>query len=260
MLLVFFDSFPKPSERFLHRDLEGLLERCAGVRLGALRRVYDEPPPFPVNSIYGNEASICDLLAGLFCPVFYACAFSALFRLGPCAFLFLLRRFGALRCIAKETPLPGRVHSMHGGWCGLAAWVLARRMRVPFSFSCHARDVFVQKRLLKFLLRRADHVITCNSKANAVVREAAPGACRSYFIPHPVSEPFRKRSSEGGYLLAAGLTGPQKGLSQPPAGFRDDTRATSVRRTQDSRCYGGAVGRSSAGSFAARLRLALRNG
>jgi glycosyltransferase involved in cell wall biosynthesis len=61
--------------------------------------------------------------------------------------------------------------------------------RCPFSLSCHARDVFVQHSLLKFLASRTDRIVVCNTAAQTeLLSITATMSTQTSLIRHPLPE------------------------------------------------------------------------
>ncbi len=170
-VVVVFDRFPEPSERFLHRELRELALRGRVHGLMVLQRKRTENLPAPIKVIVADEVSPVDWFRGVFSLSLWVCALVAGLALGPGALAFLIRRAALLARVSRRSHGASRVHSAHAGWCGLAGWVLSRMLKKPFSFSCHARDVFVQRRLLRFLASRADRITVCNTAAHAELKK-----------------------------------------------------------------------------------------
>jgi len=58
-----------------------------------------------------------------------------------------------------------RIHAHFAGIPSTVAWVAAAEVGVPFSFSVHARDAFVEPQFVAEKARAADRVFVCNSAA-----------------------------------------------------------------------------------------------
>lgn len=52
------------------------------------------------------------------------------------------------------------VHAHYATYPALAAWVIERLTGIPYSFTAHAHDIFVDRRMLRCKLERADFVAT----------------------------------------------------------------------------------------------------
>jgi glycosyltransferase involved in cell wall biosynthesis len=85
-------------------------------------------------------------------------------------------------------------------------------LRCPFSFSCHARDVFVQRTLLKELAALADRATSCNSEAFSVLQNIAPPSCSTSLIRHSVPSLAARQvpAGEQPVILAVGRAVPKK--------------------------------------------------
>lgn len=163
--VLFFDRFPVQSEQFVIREAAGLLREGFPVEIAALYRDFSANMPFACRGIWGNDASPIDRFRSWFSGAYWSAAFSALLKCGIPAFIFILIRpsaFGRFKRCFKDVRI---VHSMHAGYAGLAAWVVSRMIGGEFSFSCHARDVFVQNKLLRFLLSKVTRAVVCNRAA-----------------------------------------------------------------------------------------------
>ncbi len=210
-IALFFDAFPAPSERFLHREAALLAGRMPIV-VAALRKVRSELLPFPVKGVWGDECSVPDFFRSLLSGGWWVRSASLLFRRGPRASAFLLRRPRAFGKFASRLAGVRGVHSMHAGWCGLAAWHVARTLGVPFTFSCHARDVFVQTSLLGFLLGEARAALVCNEAAlEHAQSRLGPLADKLTLLRHPAPPLGPLPPDPGGArLLAVGRPVPKK--------------------------------------------------
>ncbi len=77
----------------------------------------------------------------------------------------LLKSYGTivlaldLACRLRSTP-PSRVHAHWATYPSTAAMVLADNLGIPFSFTCHAHDIFLQDHLLKEKIAHADIPVT----------------------------------------------------------------------------------------------------
>lgn len=68
----------------------------------------------------------------------------------------------------------GRVHSLWASGPGSSAYFLSRLFDVPFSFSCHATDLFVDHLFLEEKVRHADRIVTCTDFNRRYLLETFP--------------------------------------------------------------------------------------
>jgi glycosyltransferase involved in cell wall biosynthesis len=100
------------------------------------------------------------------------------------------------------------VHAHFGNVVSTAGWRAADVAGVPFSFSVHARDVFVEAQFLREKARAARRILACNSAAGTRAREQADvqDAAKVALVPHGLpldAYPFREHPASGAPLILA---------------------------------------------------------
>jgi glycosyltransferase involved in cell wall biosynthesis len=203
-------SWPSPSETFIAREVEAL--RASGVEV-------------EVFSLWGPEhrLSWAGVLGQLRHPL-ANCRWQfrllrALRREGRAA-LQAFWNLGAAFDLARHVERRGleRIHAHFGNLPSTLGWVAAQVARVPFSFSVHARDVFVEPQFLAAKARPADHIVACSSAAAERVRDLVdPSDARKVALIHhglPLERfPFAARpDTEERQVLAVGRFVPKKGF------------------------------------------------
>ena len=155
-LVLFFDRFPEPSERFLHREMCCLKRRGHNIEVATLTCIRSELLPCPVRVVSGDDYSPLDRFRAFLSASYWGRGFAAIPMLDLKRAVFLLKRPSVFGAFGRRFKEAGAIHSMHAGYCGLAAWAVADMLGVPFSFSCHAKDVFVQGGLSPVARRQND--------------------------------------------------------------------------------------------------------
>lgn len=70
----------------------------------------------------------------------------------------------------------GRIHAHYATHSALAALVAARLARLPFSFTAHAHDIYVDTTMLRAKLRAADLVVTISDYNRRLLERLCPSA------------------------------------------------------------------------------------
>ena len=157
-----FDTYPQPSETFLQREMDALQRMNFEIEIWALSA---KLPAFPITV-----------------PPF-----------------FLLGKMLHLNCTADYNRI-GRlwarnhlsaVDHIHSAWAGHTAQIAmaaARENNIPWSFSGHARDIWVRPRNLAAKLNGAAFATSCTHQGVEFLRSQIP-ACPSkvLFAPHGLS-------------------------------------------------------------------------
>ncbi|MCM2326649.1 MAG: glycosyltransferase [Lysobacter sp.] len=74
---------------------------------------------------------------------------------------------------------PGHVHAHFATYPSTAAMLLSRRLGVPFSFTAHAHDIFLEDHLLSDKVREAAFVVAISCFNRRFLRERVEGAARA---------------------------------------------------------------------------------
>ena len=221
-------EFPKPSETFLLRELRALAERGLDFVIVATRKLPEIPeaaglmervvlrPPLISTATAGAKLRFVATH-----PFRYLDAVVALFR----------GHWRSLReLVQAQTNLPRamavayglrrrgvtRIHALWANFPATLGWMMARGLRVPFSFSGHAWDVFVGGRMLKEKMRLATHAVACSAATAQRLKEIGgkSGARKVVLIHHGIEHdaaPEREAATEP-LILAAGRFEEKKGF------------------------------------------------
>ena len=221
-------EFPKASETFLLRELRELARRgldfviVATGRLpdipeaeGLADRVILRPPYLSLRSLCGE---VCFALTH---PLRYLDVTFKLLGGHWRNLRELLQVFANLpRAMAVGYALRRRgVRRVHALWANFPAtlgWMIARGLRMEFSFSAHAWDVYVGGRMLREKTRLADRVFACSrSAADHLKTRLSPRRARKVALLHHGIDfgnlPKRPETPEN-RILAAGRFEPKKGF------------------------------------------------
>jgi glycosyltransferase involved in cell wall biosynthesis len=222
-------EYPKPSETFLLRELRGLKARGLDFVIVATKRLDDAPEaagidaPVILRPSYFSWAALSAEVRFAFThPLRYLAILSALYRghwrriddavqvmqnvPRALAVGYELRRLGVTRVHALWASLPATI-----------GWIIARAFGMEFSFAAHARDVFVEGRMLREKAARAAFAVVCNRAAADRLREAVGArlAGRVALIHHGLDRAALPRRAAGeGFLLAAGRLERKKGFDR----------------------------------------------
>jgi colanic acid/amylovoran biosynthesis glycosyltransferase len=217
---VIVGAFPQWSERFIAREISELLRRGIQATIFALRR---GALPF------GDDTELDPLRSRLqFLP-----------RTLTAAVLHLGRPPSGAQgtAVHRELGLPGlarsmksrslvralrqggftHIHAHFANWPSTLGWLAARETGLPFTFSAHARDLFVEPQLLEEKAADAVAFFACHRRAFERLRELGS---RAVLMHHglPLDEfPFRDAQRTPGpgqpaRLVCAGRFVPKKGL------------------------------------------------
>jgi len=232
-VLYVVSMFPCLSETFIVREVEQLIERGVDVRIVSLRHCSESlvqssaaalmprvlQPRGWRDSLRGLArtvkarptrlaACVAGLVAGLWRqPVVLGKSLVALWR--------TLGMIGAI-----ETFQPELVHAHWATYPSSMAWCLKTLLDVPFSFTCHAHDIFVEDQMLGRKLAEAALAVTISDFNVRYLSEChgtvwAPGQMQVVHcgvdrrrLPDPAQAPER----EDGLVVSVGRLDPIKGF------------------------------------------------
>jgi len=222
--------FPSLSETFIVREISSLIERGVDVRIISLKK------SFP--GLLQNDAST--LLDRVRHPQPTAVALRdtwRAFRLNPRAVwrasiaiiadswrkpMVAAKSVGALFRALQHVPWlqqfdPQLLHAHWATYPSTAAWALGEVLNRPFSFTCHAHDIFIEKQLLARKIHEAALAVTISQHNVDWLRiHATPHAAEKLKVIHcgvdlertPLSMGIREPRS----MLAVGRLDPVKGF------------------------------------------------
>ena len=112
---------------------------------------------------------------------------------------------------------PDIIHAHWGTYPSTAAWALAKMLRKPFGFTCHAHDIFIDDQLLKEKIEGAAVPVTIsNYNVDWLTRHATPVARERLNVVHCGVDlgalPFRRDGREQCLIVAVGRLDPIKGF------------------------------------------------
>jgi glycosyltransferase involved in cell wall biosynthesis len=242
-ILYIVSLFPCWSETFIVREIMGMLRLGIDVRIVSLKHPAEK-------LVQSDAAALLDRVS--YPAVWWRTALAAL-----AALLFhpfrelgdLARIFGGLRqhpgALAKTLVVwwrtlgllpavralaPTHIHAHWATYPSTAAWLLSKRLGIPFSFTAHAHDIFLEDHLLAHKMPAAKATIAISQFNRGWLRERVPGADRSRIeIVHcgvsPEGFPFAANGRDAQRILAVGRLDEIKGfphLIDACARLRDD--------------------------------------
>ncbi|MFC1709908.1 glycosyltransferase family 4 protein [Candidatus Omnitrophota bacterium] len=164
-------QFPETHETFILREIKALLKRGVDLKVLSLkpcrdRVVHPEARELKKMTLYGKAYSLWSIVYGLLHPISTLKALLYVNRtyqrsnkdLIKAIYVFLECLYFA-RYIKKE-----EITHIHGHWATMpttAAVILSTLTGVPFSFTAHAWDIFVDRSGLEEKIRRSKFVVTC---------------------------------------------------------------------------------------------------
>ncbi|RFP59555.1 colanic acid biosynthesis glycosyltransferase WcaL [Luteimonas weifangensis] len=229
-VLYVVSRFPAWSETFIVREIRTLLEQGVDVRILSLRspstglvqadaaalldRVRQPPsPPILLGralrawGAYPRRVSAAAFIVAADSWRSPAVLMKSLATLADAlSQLAWLRRFD-----------PDYIHAHWSTYPATAAWLLARVLRRPFGFTCHAHDVFVNRQLLPRKLADAALAVTVSQhNVDWLDHNVSPLASRKLEVVHCGVDlahlPWRPEGRAGSLILGVGRLVPMKGF------------------------------------------------
>ncbi|HYF48645.1 MAG TPA: glycosyltransferase [Planctomycetota bacterium] len=167
-LAVIVDTFPRWSERFIARELCELLRRGIDLTVFALKagELLDKNDP---DWLGLSERTV--VLPYCITPRLALGRKSKLAaRLDAVRAALDASTFSRLNCLPSLVKLlqQGRFTHVHAHFAGLPStlgWLAAEELKLAFTLSVHARDVFVEPQLLREKIASAQRVFCCHAVA-----------------------------------------------------------------------------------------------
>ncbi len=234
-LAYIIGTFPTLTETFILGEIQALQAVGVEVEIFSLRR----PPPSPVpadgaelveRTIYGaslGERSLwaANVRAFRRAPGRYVRTLAAVFAhtaLNPVHCAKSLGLFPVAVAFAERMREHGVTH-VHGHWANYpatAAYVVARLLGIPFSFTGHAYDATLIRSMMREKIRRAAFVMTCTAWNKRLLGALVPAAAAKIlvnhhgvvldrFAPDRTSRPARPAKST---IVSCGSLYPRKGF------------------------------------------------
>lgn len=144
--------------------------------------------------------------------------FQSLFR-HPSALVKTLvvwwRTIGLLSTVQRTAP--AHIHAHWATYPSTSAWLLSRRLQIPFSFTAHAHDIFLENHMLSEKVRRATFTVAISNFNKQYLREhVADARTASVLVVHcGVSThgfPFLEQVTDPLRILAVGRLDEIKGF------------------------------------------------
>jgi colanic acid/amylovoran biosynthesis glycosyltransferase len=182
--------FPCYDETFILREMKGLVERGIPLRIFSLRRkrhpvIQEDARPFVPATRYaaylsGEVLGACFralrrrplVLVGITGAILRGCWRRPLILLRS---LVMLPKSVLFAEVAAREGI-SHVHAHWASYPATAAWVTSRLTGIPWSFTCHAHDIFLNPSLLSEKLEAADFVLTCTADNKRYLETVNPTA------------------------------------------------------------------------------------
>lgn len=222
--------FPSLSETFIVREINALIERGVDVRIISLKKPSRE-------LLQTDSAALLDRVRH---PQALAPALRdswRAFRLNPRAVLrataliladswrrpdVALKSLATLFRALQQVPWlqdfePQLIHAHWATYPSTAAWALGCVLGRPFSFTCHAHDIFIEKQLLARKIREAALAVTISRhNVDWLCSHATPLAEHKLKVIHcgvdMAHAPWQARHRDARMMLAVGRLDPVKGF------------------------------------------------
>jgi len=186
MRLVYIVSrFPKVTETFVLREMLELQKLGVEIELFSLIHEHesvrhDDAAELERLGHYGNEQPLRQLAAQWHwmreAPHEYRAMWRSVIaahgRSGPLAMKAALTTVVAAAWAVELQGSPvDRIHAHFATWPALAAWVVHRLTRIPYSFTAHAHDLYLDRPMLTEKLDDADFVVTISDYNLRFIRD-----------------------------------------------------------------------------------------
>ncbi|HEY5971944.1 MAG TPA: glycosyltransferase [Pseudoxanthomonas sp.] len=223
--------FPSWSETFIVREVATLLENGVDVRIISLKRPSQDLVQSDAAALLARvryPRTVLHTLAGTLAafarnPRSVAGSFATVVAgLWRQPVVLLKSLFALMRGLEQAAWLrgfdPQIIHAHWATYPSTAAWALGRALRKPFSFTCHAHDIFVDHQLLARKIEDAALAVTI-SRYNVgwLHTHATSLAEHKLKVIHCGVDmdkaPWRSAGRESGMLLAVGRLDPVKGFA-----------------------------------------------
>ena len=244
-LAVVVDTFPRWSERFIARELQELRRRGVDLSVFCLK-AGTEPALDDPDWVGLLERRV--VLPACLTPRALAGRGSSPAlkqRVEEARCALELSYFSRIKCAGSLAQLLreggyGHVHAHFANLPSTVGWLAAAELGLPFSFSVHARDLFVEPQLLEQKLRDGVGAFCCHARAReSLTRMGSPtGRAGITLMRHGLPlerfpyEPRRRKAGDPLRLMAAGRFVPKKGfealIEAVAAGLADENIEVTV--------------------------------
>jgi len=236
-------QFPCLSETFIVREIDGLLAQGVDVRIVSLKADAGDRLPDGSEGLRDRAwhpqstgtalAAVAQAIAHD--PVAVVRGVAAIVADGWSRPGVMLKSLAALYRGLEQVPrlrqfAPQLIHAHWATYPATVAWVLGMLLDVPFGFTCHAHDIFVERQLLARKIRHAALAVTISRFNVEWLRQhVAPEAPGKFRIVHCgvdlARNAWRPDGRDPATLVAVGRLDPIKGfdvLVEAMALLRDD--------------------------------------
>ena len=198
------DTYPSPTETFIARDIQALRARGLTVQVWALHAGEGAHTIPQLSAKNALAATLRDSTSGAWRerPHFWQATGTQWAR------------------VCRDSLRD--VQWVHAGWANYPAWLAcgaARELGMPWSFSAHARDLWVDGGDLTAKLGAARFALCCTREGIARLRKFTPNAAKALYAPHglPIADfPFiawQPPAPQGTHpILSVGRLVPKKGF------------------------------------------------
>ena len=222
--------FPCWSETFIVREITTLIASGVDVMIVSLKPPSEKMVQPDAEALMPR--AVHPLPAGKAVFAWLGAAFAHFGTLASCTGAIVARLWREPKAMAKSlvtlaraTEQLGRIrkfdpdiiHAHWGTYPSTAAWALAKMLKKPFGFTCHAHDIFIDNQLLKEKIEGAAVPVTIsNYNVDWLMRHATPVARARLNVVHCGVDlgalPFRREGREQGLIVAVGRLDPIKGF------------------------------------------------
>jgi len=229
---IIVGTFPQWSERFIVREVTELLRRGIDFQLFALRRgalPFGSDPEF--EPLLTRFQMLPRTLTATVMNIGRPPRGDAGARVKQEMGLGGVARSMKSRALVRNLRQGNftHIHAHFANWPSTLGWLAAKETGLPFSFSAHARDLFVEPQLLEDKAEDATAFFACHARGYDRLRELHKGD-RAVLMYHglpleqyPFVEPAAVPEDRPARLLCAGRFVPKKGqrdaleaLTRPP--------------------------------------------
>jgi colanic acid/amylovoran biosynthesis glycosyltransferase len=229
-LLYVVSLFPCWSETFIEREISELLRRGVDVQIASLRPPSEALVQSDARALLGRvlyPPSFRNAVGRVLSEVRRAPGTNARFLVElvrglwrtPAGLLKSLVTWWRVIALAESLRehAPDLIHAHWATYPSTAALLLSRLTGIPFSFTAHAHDIFVEDHLLAAKLRESRFAVTISEFNRRFLAERlGPAACGRVELVRCGIElgriPFERDGREESFLLSVGRLDPIKGF------------------------------------------------
>lgn len=231
-VLYVVSLFPSWSETFIVREIQTLVNNGIDVRVLSLRRASDSLVHADAAALMDRVrqpqrglAAVSNTLRALFGdPTRLAAAAATIVTETWRTPVVLLKSLVAMARAMEQLPWVGEFSPqfIHAHWSttpSTAAWVLSKTTGIPFGFTCHAHDVFVNHHMLARKIDEAALAVTISRhNVDWLSENISPRALQKLQIVHCGVDMSQidwrpgPEGREGSFILGVGRLSPEKGF------------------------------------------------